>query len=338
MKHMAKKLKLLLTVLLFLAVCCVPLVNSSPYYLDLWIMTAIRAVLGMVFILMLRNGLINMGIVAFWGMGAYISVIFTMRLQLSFWCSLPLSVLTVGLVSLILGRLLLGGESGGFSFVTLSMVIGMLFSVVVGNIKWLGGYSGVSKIPSPESISLGPLVIDFSSKVHYYYLALLMLIVVVVILQAFYSSWAGRAWSCIGLNYDLAKSIGINPYRYRMMAFVLGAMLCAVNGCFYAHYSGFVTPDGFSMWQNMYVQIYAILGGTAFPVIGPLVGAFVMTVLPELLRITSTTASLLTGALLIVLILVLPQGVLSLFIGENAAKIRNALHFRGKKTAMTKER
>lgn len=329
MKHSVKAWKTIAGILLLLFALTLPYLNRSPYYIDLWIMTMVRAVLGMVFILMLRNGLINMGIVAFWGLGAYASVTFTMKLGLSFWVSIPLSILFVGVIALILGRLMLGGGSGGFSFVTLSMVIGMLFSVVAGNIKALGGYSGVSKIPRPNGFSIGSLTIDFSTKTQFYYLALVFLLIIILVLKAFYSSWAGRAWDCIGLNYELARSVGIDTYRYRMMAFVLGSMLCGLDGVFFAHYSGFVTPDGFSMWMNMYVQIYAILGGMAFPIAGPLVGAFIMTVLPEMLRITTTTASLLTGLLLIILILVLPQGVLSLFFGRDAAerlvKIRNRL-------------
>jgi branched-chain amino acid transport system permease protein len=295
------------------AAVCVPLFVHSPYYLDLVIIVMVNAVLAMTFILTLRAGLINLGIVSFWGVGAYASAVFTLKLGLSFWLALPMATLFTALVALILGFVLIGSGSNGFTFVILSAVVGMIFSTLVGSIGWLGGYDGISSIPVPGTLHLGVTTVDFSSsKVPFFYLGLGLMLFVMLVFRALYSGWAGRAWTAIGLNPRLAESIGVSLTRYKLVAFVVSSAVAGLIGSFYAHYEGFVTPSTFSMWQTIYVQCYAILGGVAFPLLGPIVGAGVMTLLPETLRIASVWASVITGAILVLLVLFFPNGLLGL--------------------------
>lgn len=309
-----------------LVVCLIPVFMRSPYYLDLFIVSMINAMLAMTFIFMLRTGLINMSLIAFWGVGAYASAILTSNFHLSFWLSLPLSILVTALIAVGVGSFLISSGSGGFAFVMLSSVIGMLFPVLVGNIPYLGGYMGIKNLPPPAPISLpflpdivfGPL-----NKAPYFYLALVLFIIVILAIRAFYSSSVGRAWTAIGLTPRLAESLGINIFRYRLSAFVLSSAICGLAGCFYAHYTYYVIPDVFSMWQNMYVQLYAILGGIGFPILGPIFGALVMTFLPEFLRVTSMIAPMIVGGILVLLVLFLPQGLLSLVIKDNTSNTGN---------------
>jgi branched-chain amino acid transport system permease protein len=291
----------------------IPVFVQSPYYLDLFIITIVNAVLAMSFVLLLRTGLINMGVIAFFGIGAYVCAVLTVKYQLSFWVALPLAVIISAVVALLLGFLLIGSGSSGFSFVMLSAVVGMLFSVLVGNLKYLGGYSGINLIPAP-----GPIPVPFSSpikfdsKVPFFYLALIIGLVIILVLNAFYKRWTGRAWTAIGLNPRLAQTLGINLFRYKLLAFVLGSTMCGLIGCFYGCYETYVSPDAYGMWMNIYVQLFAILGGLGYAILGPLVGAGIMTFLPEVLRVTNERAPIITGALLILVILFLPRGLLSL--------------------------
>jgi branched-chain amino acid transport system permease protein len=292
-----------------------PMVVTSPYYLDILVTTIMFAILSMAFVMMFRTGLISLGTAAFWGVGAYASAALTVKLGLSFWIALPLSGVAAGVVAFFLGFVLIG-RSSGLSFVILTAVIGMLFTATIGAIDYLGGYSGISDIPAPGSIRLPGLTVDFGSKASYYYLALFLLLVVALICTAVYRSWIGRAWTAVGLNPRLAQSIGVDLFRYQLLSFVVASGIAGLVGSFYAHYVGTIVPDTFNTWQNVYIQLYAILGGIHSAIIGPLVGAAIMKFLPESLRFMSLYAPLVTGALLILLVLFLPSGLLGLITGK----------------------
>jgi branched-chain amino acid transport system permease protein len=314
-KRPARSLKLAVLAAAVIILVAIPSFVHSPYYLDLLISVVVRAVLGMVFVLMLRASMINMGIAAFWGIGAYASVVMVMNLGVPFWVALPLSAVVTGIVSFGVGWILVGSGSSGFGFVVLSVVIGQMFSVVMGGISYVGGYSGRRNVPAPETIPLPgghAIVFSVSHKASFYYLALVLLGVIVLVLVAVYRSRVGRAWTAVGLNLRLAESLGVNVFRYRLAVFVVGSAICGLIGSFYAHYQGFVAPDTFGMWQNMYFQMYALLGGLGFPIVGSLVGAGLMTALPEISRGAVVYAPIITGVLLILLVLFLPQGILGI--------------------------
>ena len=116
----------------------------------------------------------------------------------------------------------------------------------------------------------------------------------------------------IGLNPHLAASIGVNVFRYRLVAFVIASTAAGLEGGFYAHYIGSINPNAFNIFKTINIHIYAILGGISFPFLGPIIGTLIMTFVPEILRIAKEIEPMLTGALLILLIIFLPGGILSL--------------------------
>jgi branched-chain amino acid transport system permease protein len=304
-------LKLIGLIVLIVIIALLPLFVHSPYYLDLLIMIIVNAILAMTFIMLLRTGLISLGIAAFWGMGAYLSTVLVMKLNLSFWFGLPASALITGFIALCLGYPLI--KNAGFSFVILTAVIGMIFVVAIGNIPQLGGYTGIPNIPPPDPIRIPFLPpIEFASKIPFFYLALFLFVVAILITSAFYSAWTGRAWTAIGLNPRLAGSLGINVFRYRLLAFVLASALAGLIGSFYAHYQGFVIPSTYGLFATIYIHIYAILGGIGYVIAGPVLGSALMTFFPELIRMTKEVAPIFTGALLVLLVLFLPRGLLRL--------------------------
>ena len=303
--------KLILLLILAVILILIPLVVSSPYYIHLLIMAGINIALAMTFILLLRTGLITMAIAAFWAVGAYSSTLLVMRAHLSFWLGLPASALIAGIIALCIGYLLV--RSSGFGFVILTAVIGMLVPVIIGNVKVLGGYQGITGITPPNPIHIPFLPpIEFVSKTPYYYLMLFLLLLVMLSFSALYKAWAGKAWNAIGLNPNLAQSLGIDVFKYRLMAFVLACATAGLVGSFYAHYIGTVTPDAFGVFKTIYVHVYAILGGLDFAILGPVIGSLLMTFFPEFMRITKEVEPIFTGLLLILLILFLRGGILSL--------------------------
>lgn len=293
---------------LFVLALFFPLVFKSPYYQNVAIITMCSAVLAISFLVGMRCGLINMTIPTFWGIGAYLSAALTKYLDISTWAALPIAMVLSFLIALALGYLLISSGSGGFAFVMLTQVVCMMFPVLIGNIKAVGGNVGMSVVPISELFG-----ISFqTNKTACYYVMLAMLAVVIVVTMCFYAAWSGRAWSAIGKNARLADSIGINRFRYKLMGYVVASMLVAFCGCFYVHYKQYIYPSNYSMWKNIYVQIYAIMGGVGFPIAGPVTGGAIMNILPEALRFTDTISPLVTGIILILLVQYLPKGVLSL--------------------------
>jgi branched-chain amino acid transport system permease protein len=275
-------------------------------------------------------------------MGAYASTLFVMKLNLSFWLSLPASAIVSGLIALGVGYVFV--RNAGFGFLMLTAVLGMLIVVVFGNVPLLGGYAGIDGIPPPDPLPL-PFFksIEFSSKVPYYYLILFLLLLVIVAYSALYRAWTGRAWMAIGLNPRLAESLGVNVFRYRLWAFVIGSAAAGLAGSFYAHYVSAVIPGSFDVFKTIHVHIYAILGGVDFVFLGPLIGSLIMTLVPEFLRIAREIEPIITGLLVILLILFLPRGLLSLFspasgsssVGEKIVGMKEAIkslfNYEGKK-------
>ena len=130
---------------------------------------------------------------------------------------------------------------------------------------------------------------------------------------ALYSSRVGRAWRSIRVNAQLAETLGINLHWYRLLAFIISSASAGLAGSFYAHYFQALEPGMFTAFKSINVQIFAILGGLNYYIVGPAVGAAIMTFVPELLRVGREIEPVITGAALILLkVIFLPGGVLSL--------------------------
>ena len=324
-----------ITLVIFVLALFIPAFVRSPYYLNIIIMSMMSAGLAIAFLLALRPGLVNMSLPAFWGVGAYFTAVMARDTNLSSWAILPLAVLFTAVLAFGMGYLLIGGSANsGFSFVMLSQVVCMVFTQLVTNIKYLGGVIGFT-VPAPDAIKL-PFLGEIAfrgDKVAYFYYMLILFAVIVLVVKCLYASAVGRAWSTIGMSGNLADAIGVNRFRYKLAAYVTSSVIVGTLGCYYVTYQQYIMPDNYSMWQNIYIQIYAILGGVEFEVLGPVVGGTAMNILPELMRVMKTLSPLITGVLLILLIQFLPQGLLSLTHIPEWIRTRKARRAGGKPTA-----
>jgi len=285
------------------ALAILPLVVESPYILHLAIMALIYAALGMTFSMLFSTGLISLGCAAFYAVGAYTSALLVMKLGLSFWLALPLATMITGVIALGIGSVIV--RYPGAPFVLVTLVLAVVTQQTAGQVELFGGWGGIMDIPSP---SIGAL--QFTGKIPYYYLLLFLFGMIVLVFQALYSSRIGRAWKSIQLSDPLAKAVGINAYRYRVSAFTIASSAAGLMGSFYAHYFQTITPDITGGWVSIYIQLYAVLGGIGFYILGPALGASIMVFVPEFLRLVEEFEPVVTGILLIVLIVFFPGGIL----------------------------
>ena len=137
----------------------------------------------------------------------------------------------------------------------------------------------------------------FDSKVDFFYLGLILFVIIVLVINAFYSSWAGRAWNAIGLNPRLAQSMGVNVFRYRLLSFVVGCALAGLVGSFYAHYQSFIIPTAFNLFpKTIYIQVFAVLGGVGFATLGPIVGSGLLSLFTEAFSAVDRYSIIIVGA------------------------------------------
>ena len=142
----------------------------------------------------------------------------------------------------------------------------------------------------------------------WYYFSLACVVVVVLAYQLVVNSWIGNAFKAIRLNEDVAASLGLNAFRYKLLSFVLGSMGASFAGGLYSHYMGFVDPHLLDINQSLAILSMALIGGTG-SVAAPVVGALVVTALPHLIDLNAEWRLLIYGLILILTILLMPQGI-----------------------------
>jgi len=283
-----------------------PLLSNQPYWMHVVIICIYSSILAMSWLLILKIGHLSLAHAAFMGVGGIASALLVMEAGISFWLALPLSGLITAIIALILGFPLLRVK--GIYFLIITFAFNELFVIMIRNWKFLGGYVGLIDVPKPNAIG----AIDFSSKVHYYYLILFLAAVTVIILYRIYTSRIGRIFTSIGEDEDLARSIGIDVIKYKLIAFSIGCFFAGITGSFLVHYLNFAGAELFTTWQSLYIQIYAIVGGMGSVIGGPIVGAFSLILLTEFLDIPIKAQSLVYAAILILIIFFLRGGLISL--------------------------
>ncbi len=287
---------LLLVVSLFL-----PLIAGDMYQMRVLVLVLVFYIEALGYsVIVTSAGMLDLGFAGYWTVGAYIGAMLTLKLGVSFWLALPISVLGTVLVILALTVPLLRFRGDYLCIVTLAA--GEIIRNVLNN--WTpvtGGPYGLLRIPAPRVFSY-----EFSSPVPFFYLLLVLSLSVYWLCTRLASSGVGLAWSALRQNEEAAVALGINANRYRRIAYCVGAGLAAVSGCCYAHLQGFIDPTTASLPYMLSILTMAILGGgTAF---GVLVSAIVLTVLPELLRSLDLYQMLALGVALVFVMNARPEG------------------------------
>jgi branched-chain amino acid transport system permease protein len=277
------------------------------------IMGGIYALHTMGWVLIVRVGQVSLGQSGFYAIGAYVSAILVRNLGFSFWIALPLSGITAGIFALIVGSVVLRIKGLYFAIITFAFAEIVRLTIVA----WpsvLGGLNGITGIPKPNNFAFIQLInVDFvASRVPFYYLILIIVLIASFIIWRIDTSRLGRIIRCIAKNENLSESLGIYLMKYRVLVFTVACFFSGISGSFYAHYYCVLHPDSFTVWESILIQIQGTLGGTTSPVVGPILGAMVLTILSEFLRATKHLEPVLYGGILIMVLFVLPKGLVDL--------------------------
>ena len=223
------------------------------------------------------TGLLDLGYVGFYGIGAYTSGLLAIHYDLSLWVILPLAALNGALWGILLGAPTLRLTGDYFAIVTFGF--SELVVLVLRNELWLTrGPMGLPGI-SPPSIFGHPLTRDWE----FFYLILFLLAVVFVVVRRMEDSRLGRAWFAIREDEIAAQCCGVNLIRYKVTAFAISASIGAMGGAFYANWFKFIHPDMFKFWESILILCLIVFGGMG-SIWGTMLGALILIPLTEILR------------------------------------------------------
>jgi branched-chain amino acid transport system permease protein len=223
------------------------------------------------------TGLLDLGYVGFYGIGAYTSGLLAIHYDMSLWLILPLAALNGALWGILLGAPTLRLTGDYFAIVTFGF--SELVVLVIRNELWLTrGPMGLPGIP-PPTIFGHPLTRDWE----FFYLILLLLMIVLAVATRLQDSRIGRAWFAIREDEIAAQCCGVNLIRYKVTAFAISASIGAMGGAFYAKWFKFIHPDMFKFWESILILCLIVFGGMG-SIAGTMLGALILIPLSEVLR------------------------------------------------------
>jgi branched-chain amino acid transport system permease protein len=298
-----------LAVLVFLF--AIPLFVQGNYLLHIFIMCGISVLLASSFRLISTTGQMSLGHAGFMAIGSYTTALLVMKSGFPFWEALPLGGVAAALIALLVGYPFVRVRKVYFAMLTL--FLGQVIRLTIAEWRGMtGGTSGLLGIPSPNSIDFfGLYNMVFNTKVIYYYLILVIVLISLLILYRISSSRVGRTLMAIQQGDYVAASIGIGVNNYKVFAWCVGCFFAGIAGGFYAHYIKVLTPDSFGVIQAIYVMVYAVVGGRS-KFLGAVIGAILLTALPEFLRPLKEYQPLVFVGILFIIIFLLPGGLVDL--------------------------
>jgi len=253
---------------------------------------AVNGILGLSVYVVLSIGQLALGQAAFMGIGAYFGAIVTTKLGLPFPVALLASVLAPAAIAFAIGAptLRLTGVYLAISMLGLGEISRLLFL----NWEYAGGALGLSGIPERGGV----------------YLLYGVLIVLIIAFFFVGRSRIGRAMEAMREDETAAGVMGVNVPRYKLATLVVSAMLAGLAGCLAAHVSSFIGPNEYGFEMATTILSFALLGGIGTP-LGPVVGAAILTLLPEVLRFLADYRLMINGAIIVIAVLFMPRGLLS---------------------------
>ena len=297
--------------LLAVAGVAVPVLTRDSYYLDVATAMLMNLVLTLSLRFEMSTGQLNMAHISFMGIGAYASALLVTRAGWSFWASLVAAPLVAALVAVPVGRIALRVSGPYYFLITFAFLEVLRLFFNNSFVDYLGGPSGLVEIPRPHPLPLSGGAIAFTGKLPQYWLMYALFLVAAAVLIRLEYSRFGLVASAIRQRDLLAETLGVDVIRYKLGVFVLGSFFAGVAGVFFAHSHQVLHSSDFGLEPMVLLVVFTVIGG-AQSVWGPVVGTLALSVTSELLRELHHYEILVYGAVLMVVMLVFPEGLVSL--------------------------
>lgn len=301
-----------LTAAAVLGVVILPLLLNEAFYQHILITAGINVILAVSLgIIVGYLGELSLGHAAFYGIGAYTSALLAMKLNLPFPVAFLAATFFAGCMGYLIGIPALRLSGHYFAIATLGFQ-GIVILLIINLVDLTRGPMGLPGIPGPGEFNLFGLSISWMDKLPYYYLTLAVVLVVLYLTRNLMRFRHGRAFVATREDPMLASSIGVEPRKYRMLAFTISTAFAGSAGSLYAHYALFISPDSFHLPESIYLATMVIIGGRG-TIAGPVIGALMLTLLPEVLRFTGNLQFVLYGLMLMIVVVFMPQGIVGIF-------------------------
>src|SRR5580704_16494048 len=306
-----------------IAIGLLPIIFSGSYWRTNLIICSVNVLLaiGLDFVLGYA-GQLNLGQSAFAGIGAYASTLLITKLGVPFWIAFACGVLLAGLAGMLLSIFAVRLRGHYLAIASLGFAV-ITYQVLLNWISLTQGPLGIYGIAPPPSIAIPSLpVIDFHNLAAFFYLVSGFTLAVYLLLAQLVRSPVGETLTAIREDEVSAASLGINAAAWKVFAFGVGAAIGGAAGCFYAAFVGTLVPDAFTITESFSILSMVIVGGMG-TLIGPVFGAILLTLLPELLRGVGDLRLVVYGAALTFVVLFMPGGL-----AQAASLLRSKLRLR----------
>jgi len=279
----------------------------SMYQTNIMISALIYVMLGLgLNIVIGLAGLLDLGYVAFFAVGSYAYALLNLHFGLGFWAVLPLGGLLAAIFGIILGYPVLRLRGDYLAIVTLGF--GEIIRLVLENWNAFShGPSGIANIPKPELFNVD---LSLSAKtVYLYYIILALVIFTIFVINRLTDSRIGRAWMALKDDEIACQAMGIDKAKTKLRAFALGATWAGMGGVVFASKTAFINPASFTIWESVIILCTVVLGGMG-SIVGVICGAFLLILLPEYLRDFGQFRMITFGAVLVLMMVFRPGGMI----------------------------
>ncbi|MBN1470507.1 MAG: branched-chain amino acid ABC transporter permease [Syntrophaceae bacterium] len=300
-----KKRQILIFFVFAAAVLLAPFFLKDSYLLNVIVFVGINTMLAVGLNLLLGYaGQISLGHAAFFGMGAYLSGIITSRFPVEPFLIIVLVALCVGALAFVIGFPVLKLKGHYLAMATLGFGI-IMYIIFNETVDWTGGPSGLSGIPS---LRIGSLIFD--NDWNNYYLVWVFTLAVMLLSINLSQSRIGRALRAIHDSEVAARVMGVNARILKVQIFAVSAVISAVAGSLYAHIMTFIAPASFGFNFSVELLTMIVIGGLG-SIYGSFLGAAILTMLPEFLRVFQDFDIVIYGLMLILMTMYMPGGLIS---------------------------
>ena len=273
----------------------------GDYYAHIGILVFLNITLVMGYRLLCLTGLYSFCQITFFGIGAYTSALLSTKLDYPVW----ICFIAAGVVAALFSMALIipaARVRGVYFFLVTFGFLGVMNSVFLHWSSFTGGDAGI--LVSAPIIGTGTQTQD-------YFVIVAFAIITVLVMYRLERSRFGRELAPIGSAEGLASVSGINVLKNRVLAFAIGAAFAGFAGSLFAHDAAYISSSNFSMWGTIYILVWLVVGGVS-KLWGPVLGAIVMTLIAEYLRMSGILQALFYAGVLLLVVMAMPQGIVGL--------------------------